>query len=252
MNHFKLRNAFVIGTLASAMAIATTGCSDSDDRGGMMDSGSDDRGSMNTGSNDRGMDGSNSDTRIVADIQADLQADRSLSGSASDIDVTINNGVVTLSGEVADAAAKSAAERAARNADGVQSVRNNLTLSRAGATSGMQRETGARADGGRDAGDRTGTLAGTGNDYENDAGMDSDTQGDAMSDTWITTKVKAELLSDDLSSGFDVGVETVDGWVTLSGQLGNHEAVDHIRNLVENVDGVRGVDISNLSVVAST
>jgi osmotically-inducible protein OsmY len=47
---------------------------------------------------------------------------------ARDIDVDTNNGVVTLKGSVPNEAAKSAAERLARETDGVSRVVNNLTI----------------------------------------------------------------------------------------------------------------------------
>ncbi len=82
------------------------------------------------------------------------------------------------------------------------------------------------------------------------AGSNATNSGDFMSDAWITSRIKAQLLGDELSSGFEVSVESVDGWVTLSGSLVDREAVEHVRNLVEDVEGVRGVDISSLSAVA--
>jgi len=215
MHQFKLRNAILISSLAGAMAMVTTGCSQSDDTTGMQSSSA-------SGS----LDATASDTRIRSGIESSLASDSALSASSTDIEVSIANGVVTLAGEVADTAAKTAAERAARAVDGVRSVRNDLTVATRRATSSSD-------------------------PYGPGAEPGSNELGDAMSDTWITTKVKAELLSDELSSGFEVEVETVDGWVTLRGTLVDREAVDHVRKLVENVDGVRGVDITSLNVVAA-
>ncbi|MCC5888526.1 MAG: BON domain-containing protein [Gammaproteobacteria bacterium] len=212
MNHFKLRNAIVIGSLAGAIAMASSGCSPSEDATGASATGSTASGTM---------DSAASDASILSRVEANLAGEGALSNSSSDVDVSIANGVVTLTGEVADAAAKTAAERAARAVDGVRSVRNDLTLS--------SRRTTSSSD-----------------------SYGPNELGDAMSDSWITTQVKAELLSDDLSSGFDVEVETVDGWVTLTGTLVDRAAIDHVRTIVEGVDGVRGVDISSLNVMASS
>jgi hyperosmotically inducible protein len=44
------------------------------------------------------------------------------------VDVTTNNGVVTLTGQVTDQAAKTAAEAIAKQIDGVKKVNNQLTI----------------------------------------------------------------------------------------------------------------------------
>ncbi len=74
-----------------------------------------------------------------------------------------------------------------------------------------------------------------------------DTQ-DVMSDSWITTKVKAELMADNLSKGFDVKVDTKDGVVSLEGILLNQDAIDHVTALAASIEGVRRVDASQLVV----
>ncbi|HRH40008.1 MAG TPA: BON domain-containing protein [Pyrinomonadaceae bacterium] len=60
---------------------------------------------------------------------ADLQkaADTAVKAKAPGVTVTVKDGVATLEGEVADAAAKTAAETAAK-VDGIKSVTNNLKL----------------------------------------------------------------------------------------------------------------------------
>ena len=69
-----------------------------------------------------------------------------------------------------------------------------------------------------------------------------------MSDSWITTKVKSEILADSVSKGFDVSVETIHGVVVLKGALANQDAVDHVKDIAEKVDGVKSVDTSALTV----
>lgn len=78
----------------------------------------------------------------------------------------------------------------------------------------------------------------------------ADQAGEAMSDTWITTQVQSQLLADDTARGFDVDVETQQGVVILSGQVDDQAAVDHIRAIAEDVEGVRSVDASGLTVGA--
>lgn len=74
-----------------------------------------------------------------------------------------------------------------------------------------------------------------------------DTQ-EVMSDSWITTKVKSELMADDLSEGFDVKVDTKDGVVSLEGTLLNQDAIDRVSDLAASVKGVKRVNASQLVV----
>ena len=66
------------------------------------------------------------------------------------------------------------------------------------------------------------------------------------SDSWITTKVKSEIMADSLSKGFKVSVKTVNGVVMLSGVLPNADAVAHVKDLAEKVEGVKSVRTSQL------
>jgi hyperosmotically inducible periplasmic protein len=75
-----------------------------------------------------------------------------------------------------------------------------------------------------------------------------DTAAQAMSDTWITTKVKSVLLADSDAQGFDVKVDTKDGVVTLEGTLATQEAVDHVKMLAADVEGVERVESAALTV----
>lgn len=70
----------------------------------------------------------------------------------------------------------------------------------------------------------------------------------AMSDTWITTKIKSVLLADAEAKGLDVKIDTKDGVVTLQGELMSQAAVDHVKALAVAVEGVRQVNVANLTV----
>lgn len=54
--------------------------------------------------------------------------DRLAADKVTGVTVAVNNGVATLTGEVADQAAKAKAETAVKAVEGVKSVTNNLTL----------------------------------------------------------------------------------------------------------------------------
>ena len=197
MNNITSRKTLVVAGLTTALTLGVAGCDGSNDSNETSDA------SMNMGT-------TISDTAITAGIKANLAVEPL--HEDSDISVTTSNGVVTLSGTVMSAEAKSKAESLATSIAGVKSVRNNL-----GTVPSEPTEPVARA----------------------------------VSDTWITTKVKAELLADSMSSAYEVGVKTKDGWVELSGSLETRGAVDHARDIARAVDGVRGVDTSALLINAS-
>jgi hyperosmotically inducible periplasmic protein len=78
-----------------------------------------------------------------------------------------------------------------------------------------------------------------------------DAAGQAMSDTWITTKIKSVLLADSAAKGLDVKVDTKDGVVTLKGVLATQSAVDHVKKLAGDVEGVKRVNAYSLTVARS-
>lgn len=156
-----------------------------------------------------------SDSAITVKVKAKLMGTDGL--GKSDINVTTTNGVVTLDGSASSSNAKAAAETAVKSVDGVKSVDNNLKTP-------------------------------SSNKVSEKAGEAASKAGRIVSDSWITTKVKSEILADSLTKGFDVNVETVHGVVVLKGALANQDAIDHVKDLAEKVDGVKSVDTSALVV----
>ncbi len=63
-----------------------------------------------------------SDTDLQKAVQDKLAAD-----NVTGVTVAVNDGAATLTGQVADAAAKTRAEASARTVEGIKSVTNNLT-----------------------------------------------------------------------------------------------------------------------------
>ena len=61
-----------------------------------------------------------------ADLQKAVQ-DRLTADNVTGVTVAVNDGVATLTGQVADAAAKSKAETSVKAVEGIKSVTNNLT-----------------------------------------------------------------------------------------------------------------------------
>ena len=78
-------------------------------------------------------------------------------------------------------------------------------------------------------------------------GRDSDQPVD---DTWITTKVKSSLLADSDVAGLDIEVETLNGVVTLSGQVDEQAQIDHATRIARDIEGVTSVQTAALTVGA--
>ena len=78
--------------------------------------------------------------------------------------------------------------------------------------------------------------------------VDGETGKRVISDRWITDRVKWELLADNISKGFDVDVDTVNGVVFLKGTLANEDTISHVRDIAAKVEGVKRVDTSALVV----
>lgn len=161
------------------------------------------------------------DTAITEGVKAKLAMERNL--DSSDITVTTANGTVTLTGTVKDTAARSAAETATRSFAGVTDVNNRLSVSSPSVASAAK-TTGE-------------AVMATG-----------DSAQQAMSDTWITTKIKSVLLADSEAKGLDVKVDTKDGVVTLEGELDSQAAIDHVTALARDVEGVKRVNTTALTV----
>jgi len=149
------------------------------------------------------------DTDITTKVKYKLAGKKSLKGS--DISVTTTNGVVTLTGTATGKKAQFSAESLAKSVQGVKRVDDEL----------------------RRPGDSKRVA--------------SAQQG--VSDDWITTKVKSDLLANSLTKGFDVKVVTTDGVVVLSGKLASQDAIDHVKDVTEKVDGVKSVDTRGLIIV---
>ncbi len=161
------------------------------------------------------------DTAITTGVKAKLALDRDL--DSSDISVSTVNGLVTLTGSVKNTVARSAAEAATRSFAGVTNVSNRLSV-----------PTPNMAEAAKTTGE---AVMATG---------DAATQ--AMSDTWITTKIKSVLLADSEAKGLDVKVDTKDGMVTLEGKLTSQAAVDHVKALAMDVEGVKAVNTTALTI----
>ena len=65
--------------------------------------------------------------------------------------------------------------------------------------------------------------------------------GEFVDDSVITTKVKSLLAADDFLKSFQIGVETFQGTVQLSGFVNSKQAVDKAVEITKSVQGVKTV-----------
>ena len=163
-----------------------------------------------------GMVAAISDTLITSVVKAKLAGDARLKNA--EIDVTTDNGAVTLTGYAPDWETKSAAGAIARSVEGVNTVRDDLKTPSAVAS------------------------------VSADVHHAAKTIKRVASDSWITTKVKAEIAADSLSKGFVVGVTTKHGAVVLDGTLSSADAIEHVKEIAEKVKDVRSVDTTALRI----
>lgn len=76
--------------------------------------------------------------------------------------------------------------------------------------------------------------------------------GQYVDDATLTTQIKAKLAKDKLINTFNVKVTTVDGKVTLSGNVDNKNQYEKIIEIVESTDGVEDVNADELTVKHTT
>ena len=76
--------------------------------------------------------------------------------------------------------------------------------------------------------------------------MDSAQQ--SVSDTWITGKVKSSFVAESALSAMEIGVETKQGVVTLSGVVATEAERDLAISAARNIEGVQDVSADALQV----
>lgn len=212
MTNSLYRNTLIVAGIAATLGLGAAGCSKAAD----------------PSSRQAGATQPITDTSITAGVKAKLALTGDL--DSAEISVSTADGAVTLTGSVDDSAASSAAETATRSFAGVTKVNNRLSVS-SSSMAAAARNTGDAVENAGDAVEST-----------------ADAAAEAVSDTWITTKVKSVLLADSEAKGLDIAVDTQDGVVTLEGELTDQAAIEHVTALVQDVKGVKRVNVSVLTV----
>lgn len=153
------------------------------------------------------------DAGITTKVKTKMAADDTV--KAVQIEVDTQNGVVTLTGNVDDQAAKARAIQIARDTKGVVRVVDMIS---------------AR------------TEAGNGNAPDTNRSL-----GERIDDAEITMSVKSKLLDDPLVKGLKIDVDTREGIVYLTGSVRNAEEKAKAIQLAQQTNGVRDVQ-ANLKV----
>jgi hyperosmotically inducible periplasmic protein len=184
------------------------------------------------------------DAAITASVKTKLMTDENV--AARKIDVTTENGIVTLRGKVATETEAERAIELAKTADGVRLVHSYLKTD-ATSTSDLdtdQNKTDDLKDKTAEYGEKTkDTLNDIGNKLEK--GIDE--AGDVGSDAAITAQIKWKLAKDKLVQASDIEVDTKDRHVTLNGTVSTTQEAQRAVQLAKSVDNVISVD-SNLKI----
>ena len=183
---------------------------------------------------------STSDPGITTAVKSKLAADDTVKSYRIDVDT--KDRVVTLSGQVDNAAAKARAVELARGTEGVRDVVDNTTIvagvtppggvDDAAATSG--REAAAKADAKTD-------------EAQKKAGDTADRAGASVEDASLTAKVKTKFLADTKISGLKIDVDTKNNIVTLTGTVPTAAERTLAGKIARETDGVKSV-VNNLKV----
>lgn len=156
---------------------------------------------------------------------------------ADAVSVKVENGVVTLSGLVANRADRARAERIA-HVEGVTRVENNLKT-REGAKDSVKGTAGAVGEKTKDGAEKVADKSKEG----------LSKAGEKITDTWITGRVSAKFVNEDLLHDSNIDVDSKDHVVTLKGTVlsaaGRRRAVE----IAKSVEGVRRV-VDNLTIGA--
>lgn len=162
-------------------------------------------------------DGRISDTWTKASLTTTYALNRHL--NPFDIAIDVEQGVVTLRGDVESEVERDLAETLAAGTDGVREVRNELRIrpaDEAGPSADAQAETADRDDG------RSFTRL--------------------VEDANLTAKVKSQLLWNSQTSGLAIDVDAHDGSVTLKGRVDSETEAQLAERIARDTDGVRDVD----------
>lgn len=206
------------------------------------------------------------DSNTVDDKLEDRVETRLKDNKLGSLDVDVNNGLVTLSGEVATTAEKVRAEKLAKAA-GAKQVENRVVIDSDKTAARIEQ----RAEERKEAIDEKAARQKEAIDRQTEVAKDKLERGAAAAsekvnraadstvaaandvkardgsrnnvvDPWVTTKVKTKILADDLLDKSEINVDTdKDGVVTLKGTVPSGAAESRALELARTTEGVRKV-----------
>jgi osmotically-inducible protein OsmY len=156
------------------------------------------------------------------------------------VDVSVDNGVVTLTGAVPTQAARRKATQLA-TVPGVARVDNQLVVDPSAAKNmkGTVGTVGEKTkEGAVKAGEKTKEGAAKVGEKTKE-GLSK--TGEVITDAWITTRVKSKFLGEDVLKGSDINVDTNDHVVTLKGTVPSAAARARAIEQAKEVEGVHRV-----------
>ena len=170
-----------------------------------------------------------SDQELSNLVAKAISDDKTLSADA--IKVSVNGGVVTLTGMVGKDADRARAEQLAR-VPGVSRVENNLKS--------REKATTATKDAANDVADasKKGARA-TKNAVSK--------TGEVITDEWIVTRIRTNIANDEALTGNDIKVDVKNNVVTLSGTAPTPAARTKALAVAKEVEGVKRV-VNNVKV----
>jgi hyperosmotically inducible protein len=202
------------------------------------------------------------DSTLDSRIEERIKANATL--KADDIDVAVENGVVTLTGKVASNGRKTRAGALAKIA-GVTRVDNKLevdttigqkvdkTVDKTGKA--MDKAAGTTGRAAEKVGSETKNAAVKTKDATVKAAKKTgevardaaSATEEAVTDAWITTRLKADFVNEDTLKGSNINVDTNDHVVTLKGTVTSEAGRDRAVEIAKTTKGVHRI-INNLVI----
>lgn len=176
-----------------------------------------------------------SQDKVISDLIArKIADDPALKADA--VKVTVNGGVVTLSGMVATDADRSRAERLA-NVDGVTRIENTITT-RDGVKEKAKGTAGTIGDKTKEGAEKTKEGAKKVGEKTKE-GLSK--TGEVITDGWITSRISTKFVNEDLLKDSNINVDTNDHVVTLNGTVMSAAGRARAVAIAKEVEGVHRV-----------
>jgi len=178
------------------------------------------------------------DKTIDDQVEARIKNDASLKKHT--IVVTVDDGVVTLTGTVPTEAESAKAARIA-NVAGVTRVNNNLIVTKE-VKDDVKGTAGRAAEKTKDGAAKVGEKTKDGAEKVGEKTKEGLSKtGEVITDAWITSRVHSKFVGEDLLKDSDINVDTKDHVVTLKGTVMSAAGRARAVSEAKEVEGVRRV-----------